>query len=195
MKKSLVRAALTLVVATLVTLPAAASAQTRTIDDATGDVFTYDTEGDTYAPSEQQVNVDLDDVVVKHAARKIVVRASYVDLKKTDGMVQYVLRFRTNEGLKRDVTVMAGGLFPAKGVVMLAKPNGDEVRCRGLQHDVDYGADDVTLTLPRRCVSNPRWVQAFTAAAYTADSGDYIDHGHISGMKEKIMWSKRIRRG
>ena len=198
MKTALFRAAL-VAAATVVLLPAAASAATVTIDDATDDVYVakYDeaTDTSTYEPVGTQVNVDLDAVTVKHSARKVVATAQYVDLKRSTNRYMYLLRLRTDEGVKRDVTVdtlMSGW----DGAVTFGKPNGSEVKCRGLGFAIDYAANTVSVKIPRRCLSNPRYVEAFTAGAGFTRGGDqYIDHGHISGMKEKVIWSERIRKG
>ena len=200
MKMPLFRAALTTAVVVVVALPVAASAASLTIDDATGDTHLgkYDesTDTTTYEPAGSQVNADLDRVVVKHTARVVRAKATYVDLKRSsDNAIMYMLRLRTNEGLKRDVlveTFMSG----KRGSVMFGKPNGDDAKCRGLDHVIDYAADSITITVPRRCLSGPRYVEAFTAAAALSDQGDqYIDHGHMAEMKEKVVWSEKVRKG
>ncbi len=199
MKMPLVRAALVVCAAALVVPVGAASAATVSIDDATDDTFLghYDEASDTttYEPAGSQVNVDLERVVVKHKSRVVVAKASYTDLARSGNQFMYALRLRTNEGLKRDVNVDT--LFSGwKGEVSLAKPNGNEVKCRGLSHAIDYTADTVTVKVPRRCLGAPRWVQVFTAALGFSDSGDfYVDHGHMADMKEKVVWSDRIRKG
>jgi hypothetical protein len=199
MKMRLLRAALVGTVVALVVPAGTASAATLSIGDATDDTFLgqYDEASDTttYAPAGSQRNVDLEKVVVKHTARSVVAKASYTDLARSGHQFMYALRLRTNEGVKRDVNVDT--LFSGwKGNVTLSKPNGNEVRCRGLSHAIDYAADTVRVTVPRRCLSAPRWVQAFTAAIGFSETGDfYIDHGHRADMVEKVTWSARIRRG
>lgn len=198
MKMPLFRAAL-VAAAAVVLLPAAATAATVTIDDATDDTYLakYDEASDTttYEPAGSQGNVDLDVVVVKHTARNVVATARYADLRRSGNRFMYLLRLRTNEGIKRDVTVdtmMAGW----KGGVSFGKPNGAELKCQGLGFAIDYAADTVSVKVPRSCLSKPRYVEAFTAGAGFSDAGDqYIDHGHISGMKEKVLWSDRVRKG
>lgn len=199
MHKPVSRAALA-AVGLVLALPVSASAATVTIDDATGDTYvgTYDesTDTSTYEPAGSQVNADLDDVVVKHTARVVRARARYVALNRSsDNAIMYMLRLRTNEGLKRDVlveTFMSG----KRGSVMFGKPNGDDAKCSGLEHLIDYAADTITVTVPRRCLSGPRYVEAFTAAAAMSDQGDqYVDHGHMAEMKEKVVWSEKVRKG
>jgi hypothetical protein len=198
MKMPLVRAAL-VAAATVVLLPVAASAASLSIDDATDDTYLakYDetTDTSTYEPAGSQGNVDLDGVVVRHTARTVTATATYADLRRTGNQFMYLLRLRTDEGLKRDVNVDT--LFSGwKGAVDLTKPNGDPVTCRGLDLAIDYTADTVTVKVPRACLSKPRYVQAFTIAAGFSEAGDqYIDHGHMPGMKEKVVWSDRIRKG
>ncbi|MGN6577260.1 MAG: hypothetical protein ACTHKG_16425 [Nocardioides sp.] len=203
MKMPLVRAALVVSAAALLVpagaLAAPAGAATLSIGDATGDTYLghYDEASDTttYEPAGWQVNVDLEKVVVKHKGRVVVAKASYTDLVRSGQQFMYALRLRTNEGLKRDVNVDTMFTGP-KGEVSLSRPNGNEVTCRGLSHDIDYAADTVTVRVPRSCLSAPRWVQVFTAAIGFSDTGDfYIDHGHMADMKEKVVWSDRIRKG
>jgi hypothetical protein len=202
MKMSLVRAALVVAAALVVptgVLVAPAGAATLSIGDATGDTYLghYDEASDTttYEPAGSQVNVDLANVVVKHTSRVVVAKASYADLTRSGQQFMYALRLRTNEGLKRDVNVDTLFTGPQGGVT-LSKPNGNEVSCRGLSHDIDYAADTVTVKVPRGCLSEPRWVEAFTAAIGFSDTGDfYVDHGHMAGMQEKVVWSDRIRKG
>jgi hypothetical protein len=199
MKMPLFRAALMTAVAVVVALPVAASAASLTIDDATGDTYVtkYDESTDTasYEPAGSQANVDLDRVRVKHTAAKVRATATYADLKRTsDTAIMYLLRLRTNEGLKRDLmveTFMSG----KKGSVMFSKPNGNEAKCPGLDHAIDYSADTITVTVPRRCLSAPRFVEAFTVAGGISGEGEqYIDHGHMDKMKEKVVWSEKVRK-
>ena len=200
MKMPLFRAALVTSAFAAVLLPVAASAASLTIDDATGDTYKarYDESTDTatYEPAGSQVNVDLDRVRVKHTTRTVRATATYADLKRTsDNAIMYLLQVRTNEGLKRELmvdTFMSG----KNGSVTFGKPNGDEVRCRGLNHVIDYAADTITVTVPRRCLSMPRYVEAFTLAAAISGEGEqYIDHGHMDAMKEKVVWSDKVRKG
>jgi hypothetical protein len=201
MKMPLVRAALAAaaLVVSAGALVAPASAATLSIGDATGDTYLghYDEGSDTttYETAGSQVNVDLERVVVKHTSRVVVAKASYADLTRSGQQFMYALRLRTDEGLKRDVNVDTLFAGP-RGEVALSKPNGTEVSCRGLSHDIDYAADTVTVKVPRRCLSAPRWVEAFTAAIGFSDTGDFsIDHGHMAGMQEKVVWSDRVRKG
>ena len=201
MKMPLVRAALAAaaLVVSAGALVAPASAATLSIGDATGDTYLghYDEGSDTttYETAGSQVNVDLERVVVKHTSRVVVAKASYADLTRSGQQFMYALRLRTDEGLKRDVNVDTLFTGP-RGAVSLSKPNGNEVSCRGLSQDIDYAADTVTVTVPRRCLGAPRWVEAFTAGIGFSDTGDfYVDHGHMAGMQEKVVWSERVRKG
>lgn len=199
MKMPLFRSALVPFTLAAVMLPVAASAASLSIDDATRDTYLtkYDetTDTSTYEPAGSQVNVDLDGVVVRHTADKVVATASYADLKRTDNRFMYLLRLRTDEGVRRDVTVET--LFSGwRGTVTFGKPNGDNVRCSGLDHAVDYAANTVRVSVPRGCLSKPRYVEAFTMAAGFSDAGNqYVDHGHMTAMREQVVWSARVRKG
>lgn len=195
MKKPLLRAALATVAAATLLLPTAASAETLALVDATEDTYRYDMESGTYVAAGSQVNVDLARMVVKHTDRRVLVKARYAELRRSGNDIMFLLRVRTNEGIKRDLTVetiMSGW----KGSAMIDKPNGDEVKCRGLRHDIDYDANVLTVSAPRTCFSKPRWVEAFVAAAGISPAGEqFIDHGHMAEMKEKVIWTERIRKG
>ena len=34
-----------------------------------------------------------------------------------------------------------------------------EVECNGLRHRIDYAANTVRISVPRRCLDRPRWVR------------------------------------
>ena len=202
MKMPLFRAALVTSALAVVLLPAgSATAAGTIIDDAVGDTWkaNYDdaTETESFEPGGSQVNVDLDKTVVKHKRGAVVVKAKYAELKRNDKILFLGLKLRTNEGVKRDAGVHTLGR--AKGEAYLADPRSmDDVRCRGLAHEIDYAANTVTLTVPRGCLSKPSWVQVSVGAFGIEDNetGDvYVDNGHNATSNEPKTWSEKVRRG
>ena len=174
----------------------AASAESLTVNDQVGDTWLDDYSGDveTYTPSGSWTNDDLVRTVVRHGDRRVVVKAKYADLKRSADPLILVVRLRTNESLKRDVAVET--VSSPRGSVMFAKHSGADVKCTGLTHDVDYDADRVTVSVPRSCLSNPRWVQATVGAvAMTDEYHVHVDNGHNTGHHEPNTWTARIRRG
>lgn len=206
MLKPSIRAALISTTLALVLVPAsAASAQSVSVEDASGDTwkstFNFETEEETVEPAGTQVNTDLVRTVVKHTGRKLVFTATYTDLKRDENRrYAFMSRVRTNEGVKREVGVDMFSRRGWGGTASVTKPSGREVPCRGLSHQVDYAADTVMLAVPRHCLSLPRWVQV-TVGAFSLDSGDgvtmtgYLDNGHNASADEPNTWTKRLRKG
>lgn len=200
MNTPLVRAALLAVTITATLLPApAASAATLAAPDAAGDVWksTFDpqTAEETVEPAGSQVNVDLVRTVVKHTDTRLVVVARYADLAKSTNRFFVYSQLRTDEGVKRDIGIDATMRW--SGTAFLMGPRG-EVRCDGLRHSVDYAADVATVSVPRSCLSKPRWVQTRTGAiGFPADgAGDeaYLDSASDDTADEPS-WTARVRRG
>lgn len=199
MNKPLVRAALLAATLAATLLPAGASAATLATADPAGDVWrsTFDpeTEEETVEPAGTQPNVDLTRTSVTHGASRLVVKARYADLERSTYRFFFFAELRTNEGLRRDLWVETtmrwsgdSALFGRRG----------ETRCRGLRHDIDYAADTVTLSVPRDCLSKPRWVQARVGAFAFAEDGEgndaYLDSATDETADEPA-WSARVRRG
>lgn len=200
MNTPLVRAALLAVTVTATLLPAAtASAATLAAPDTVGDVWksTFDPEtgAETVEPAGSQVNVDLVRTVVKHTDRRVVVVLRYADLARSTNRFFVYTQVRTNEGVKRDLGIDATMRWG--GDAFLMGPRG-EVRCDGLRHSVDYDADVATVSAPRSCLSNPRWVQTRTGAiGVPVDStGDEVllDSASDETAAEPT-WTARVRRG
>ncbi|MGZ4437721.1 MAG: hypothetical protein ACXVWU_00195 [Nocardioides sp.] len=197
------RAALPAVVAALVvTVTAgAASAASLTVKDPTGDTWQDTTtgSGDSYKAAGSHANTDLVRTVVRHTTTRLVVRATYADLTKSGPRLLFFFRLRTNEGLRRDSGVDTVGSL--SGTQHLTKPNGSSnLPCKGLSHTVDYSLNQVTVSIPRSCLSNPRWVQVVIGAMTL--SGDpsvvYLDNGQNTTSNDPTnpaLWTKRVYKG
>lgn len=195
----LVRAALLAAALTATLLPGAASAATLATPDAVGDVWrsTYDqdTGEETVEPAGTQLNVDLERTVLRHTATRLVLVGSYAQLERSTNRFFLFSEVRTNEGIRRDLgvdTTMRWG-----GTAFLMGPRG-EVRCPGLRHDIDYAADTVTVSVPRGCLSDPRWVQGRIGGFAFPEKGDgseaYLDSASDDTADEPT-WTPRVRRG
>lgn len=156
-------------------LPGAADAATLTVEDAVGDTWTTDYSQDgtvTDVPTGGQVNVDIAKTVIRYSSGRLKVKATYVDLDRSTNRFQLGLRLRTNEGLKRLAVVDAAVSQNWDGVHALGKLNGDELKCAGLSHAIDYDANTVSVGQP----------------TFTHDNG-------LSGGTEHAGWTGRVRAG
>ena len=205
MNKALVRAALvtsTLAAALLPVSPAAAA--TTALADPAGDVwratYNFETgEEGELEPAGSAPNVDLTRTVVKHSARRVVLTARYAELTKRTNRFAFAVQLRTNEGLKREIGVETFTREGWGGTAYFGSPKR-ELRCQGLTHEVDYGTDTVRASVPRACLSKPRWVQVRVMAVAFEDSTSnefvaYQDNGHDESGDEPTVWSGKVRRG
>ena len=198
--------ALTAAAALVVGAPATASAQTWQHDDPAGDVYHshYDdnTEEETEAIDPSVTEGDVVHTTVAHNPRKIVVTTRYRELTAPTGEADamYFVLVKTNEKVRRVVTVAADVDHP-RGVARLQKYDGHRARCRGLARSIDYTANTVTISVPRSCVSKPRWVRVAAANVRSQADADYttfddfIDDNNANGLGDEAALSPRLRRG
>ena len=160
-------AAAVLCAAALTSVPAAVQAQTRTNVDAAGDMVVLD--GETYSPAPERRLNDVRSTTLTHGATRLQVVVRYADLAKTNWQALYV-QVNTNEAVRRNVFLdvnppqWAGEIFMFNGGITT-------VPC-SIRHRVDYDANTMSVSFPRRCASSPRWVR-FTVASIS-DEGELI---------------------
>jgi hypothetical protein len=180
----------TLGLAAVLLAAAPASAAKLVIKDATGDVWH---DGSSYTEAGTVANADLKKVVVRHTRKVVVLKGTYTDLKKSDDLKWFVMFLRTNEKRRRFALVRTTPAKP-QGVHMLTNMSADNLKCAGVTHEIDYALNTITLSLPRTCLSNPRWVQAQGGAVLSesmvADEA-YVDDMATTGPEPKT-WSKRV---
>jgi hypothetical protein len=192
--------------AAMVVVPVtAAQAQTWRHADATGDVQSVGASSDANpTPAPDAVDPDVSKIRVTHGPRKVTMRVQFVDLA-AGKQVSYMFMFqlRTDERLHRDVVLDAGpGMW--RGQASFSSPHSD-LRCKGLGHNIDYVQNVVTVTVPRSCLSRPRWVQAGAGAAKFTGLGTttqdmstvmlYADDAGSDKIGNHLAWSPRIRKG
>jgi hypothetical protein len=174
-----------------------AAAQEFAVTDARGDVQAFVGESNTPTAAPDTKNGDIVRTVFRHNDRRISVRVKFVDLLRTGQFNGHVLRIVTNEKLRRDVTVMTGPNF-WRGTAEMSRPNGTPVDCE-IQHKIAYDTNVVTLSFPRSCVSDPRWVRLGLGSVTSSADGSkgYLDDAQLSGRvnPETVKLSGRIRRG
>jgi hypothetical protein len=124
------------------------------LDDGPGDVWQI-------APRVVRAKVPAIDVrrtVVQVAQGRVRVSSRFVDLR-TRGLLTYDVGLRTPRGLYY-VDVVAGPRTRTGRVEELVDPSGDEVDCRGLEHELDAARDVMTVDVPLACLGGPPWVAA-----------------------------------
>jgi hypothetical protein len=190
---------------------APALAQSRSLDDGTGDVWSAGVasgprqtqvvervaaaaRGVTQAQPGERVNGDLVSTKVNHTVKAVRATATYDRLVRNTDSFQYVMALKRQDG--KEFWVYAGATPDDRnGSITLSKANGDKVKCGGKEHEVSYAKDQITFSIPRSCLGKPRWVKYESAAiVYDAANNYFIDDA-ASDQSTPSEWSARLHKG
>lgn len=181
----------------MVPLAGSASAETLTVRDAARDVVSTPiaSEG-AYRPAPERREGDALKMRVAHNKSniRVVLRLDQLTrAKKTQAF--HVVSFRTNERRHGDLVLYVAGK-QWQGTRTWDGPGGVE-KCRGLRTHIDYANDTVTAVVPRKCLSNPRWVKVGAGTGTIAKRRVFVDDFNRSGIMEDddLSFSARVRRG
>lgn len=131
-----------------VAVAAPASAETYRHTDPARDVTAQD------GPRPDVKNGDIRDVRFEHARRNVTLRATFRDLAREGEGLQQFVQVETPTATYQ--FLVAAGPDNWSGEFY---PFGDGTGCGGTDFRLDYGRNVFTLSLPRGCVGNPRWVK------------------------------------
>ena len=194
---------------------ATAHAQTANVNDRSGDVWraTHD-EADPYVAVNSPLNADIDRTRVQHGTRDLVLTTTYQRLARRDHAVFPIWTIRTGDDTRYSAAVLAGpGDWPGQAFFFtsstpplllrtpalgegLGEGGGEgEGECPGMTHDIDYGADTITISVPRTCLGEPERVRVrSTAQASSEDDESWYDNGHNRGHSQKG-WTRLLHAG
>ena len=186
-----VAAAPALCAALVASTPSAAQAQTVTDADAVGDMLEIITDV-TSAPAPDETVADVLSTRLTHGVDRIRIRVEHVDLRRTAYYGLYVTML-THEDVHRLVNLED---WPGRAAeISMTNRREREVTC-AVRHSVDYAAEVVRVSFPRRCASDPRWVR-FGAATLSSgtDDGFYVDDAlRDESMNDDLVMSGRVYR-
>ena len=190
-------AMLTLAVALSAALvPVAAHAGTYSAPDASGDVVMYDFSGDSETPVKVPDRTDGDIVNsrVVHGPNRLTMEVRYRDLVASGGTIVHDFRIGTNNHRVREIGIVAGpGKWQGRHVVV--NKRGKRVRCHGVHWSLQYGANLVRVSVPRRCLGNPKWVHVGIGTLEETGSSLYLDDANTNGtFGETTKWGPRVYR-
>ena len=153
--------------------PASAQAQTVSDADTVGDMITFN-DDDAVVLAPERTRNDVSNTTLAHGARRVAIKVNYVDLKKRTGEFQSLhILMKTNEGARRHVALVAEPQLWS-GATMMFRGNGASMRC-AVRHAIDYDANVMRVSFPRRCASNPRWVKFRIGVSAQGDDGYFAD--------------------
>ncbi|MET3961701.1 hypothetical protein ABIE44_001635 [Marmoricola sp. OAE513] len=178
--------------------PEPPSSTVATVDPAS-DVQRYSThvpEPLPQYPAPNQTQGDITGSRLTHKSKTIRLRLRFAELDKVGYLHGYSIRFH---GAKVDRSVVFAA-YPGKRTpidrvaywrgdkpVLLGK-FGNPRKCSGLKATISYKYDNVLVVIPRRCLGNPRWIEAGPRvstrfAGANSSEVNYFDDAYSSGGK------------
>lgn len=187
---------LAMAAATTVLVPSAAHADSVTNSDPAGDVVSYDTSSGSDTPTKEpgQAEGDIVNSGVVHGLRVVKMAMRYRELTASGAGENHFFRIGTNEHRIREVYIEAGpGHW--QGRAHFSAPSGRTVRCWAMRFRIDYTKNVVHLSVPRSCLSRPRWVHVGMGTATLTDPKVFVDDAHTNGhIGENPKWGQIIYR-
>lgn len=158
----------------VVAVPASAHAE-RAIDrDAVGDMTSWREPDYTAAPAPARARNDVRRTALTHGAKRVAIRVAYRELARAAGERQQLSIFMvTNEKHARYLMVDAQRRFWS-GLATLFNEDDDRLQC-SIRHSINYATNVTTVNFPRRCISNPRWVEFYVTTHVYTSNADFMD--------------------
>ena len=171
-----------------------------TIIDARGDMWRMPQDGPPLVAAPRQRRGDIRRTTIRHGVHAFNVRTQFSELARRLQYQGFVIRVRTNAGVRRYITIAAGKFGPRtfwRGFVSVERPNGPDVDCAAA-HRINYTTNVIRLRVPRSCLNDPQWVQANVISLGefgrpAAQSRAFFDNAH--GPNRRLNdWSRRLHR-
>jgi hypothetical protein len=165
-----------------------AYADTWSRADERGDVqkLTFRRSGEVVKPARNDRRTDITRVTANHGDRRLSLRIHVRDLRLADTRSVDV-RIKTATG-PYNVAVEVSDL----STVYKHGP-----WCPRLRHDLDYDANLITISVPRRCLDNPRWVRIgvrmSTVNFSVRNPAVHVDDA-LSGRRAEFTWRATLGR-
>jgi hypothetical protein len=146
-----------------------------TLEDPVGDVWLLNEE--TQEPVRvEMAEADVLRATAVHGRKQVRIEMEYADLRRRHPQSYGVDVFM---GPERHTWI---GLEAADGHwggrTRFYSDRDDAQECDGLRGSVDYAADTVALSIPRRCLGRPDWVRLMLYSHLGEDGPGYFDNPH-----------------
>ncbi len=176
--------------------PLPAYADTFTTRDAARDVLSQGIDDDIPTkPEPNRIEGDALAMRVTHGPQRVRITLRTAQLTRDPATsAVHVFGLRTNEARRAELTIYVHGKHWQGERTW--RVNGRERTCHGLRSRIDYEADTVRVVVPRRCLSNPRWVRAGGGSGVLTGDRLYADDVSLDGrIGDDVAFGPRIRRG
>jgi hypothetical protein len=140
--------------------PSAANAQIRNWTDGKHDEWQVqftNSAKPTWSTAPHARNADIRHVMVRYAAKHLVIKEHFVDLKPTNKGMVLVGAVRTSTGVLGAWLIVATAQKP-HGSALFASSSSGRAHCH-VVHSVNYAKNRARISIPSSCLNNPRWVK------------------------------------
>lgn len=135
----------------------------------------------------RQAHGDIVRTTFRHSENAVWMRMRFRELARTGDSLIALVRLRTNEGVYREVSVVAWAprhkVGPGwRGGIDVERRDHSLVDCGAARH-ISYSTNAILFRLPRTCLDNPRWFRAnavFVAFRYGKNQTVLLDGGNNS---------------
>jgi hypothetical protein len=157
-------AVLALTAAAVVLAPTTALADTLSKADTSGDVLKASGPSGGAVDPTRAIG-DITRTVITHGPSNVKVKVFFRDLQKV-GKIVTIIPVKTDKGYRRFEIVAGPGKY--YGTVTVRNAKDKKVTCKTTR-TIDYAANTALLVVPRKCLSNPRWVRVGAGVLSTQD--------------------------
>jgi hypothetical protein len=180
-------------------VPTAASANSNSHTDSTGDLQSIASDaqghitGTTTVPEPTATQGDVTRIKATNGARTVKVVMRFAELN-TGGLAQVHEVFIATKKMRRVALVSA---YPGKwgGKSILRTPQGKKVRC-SVHHHIDYAHNKVVVKVPSSCVGRPKVIKVGAFELMLDGSKVFFDdaYAHLGAWTDDVGLSPKIRR-
>ncbi len=176
-----------------------AMAETRTTHDARHDVVRLAADGPSTAGHVVHQRRSGDVISMRttygHARVRVTLRyATLAPVTSKKRQVVHIVTLRTDTGHRSNVSLVVSR-NQSQGQRLFERDDSIS-RCRGLHTRVDYHRDRVRFSIPRACLSNPRWVRVGGGGGVLTDRWLYADDVSSKGtVQDDLVLGPRVHRG
>lgn len=176
-----------LILIPLVAAPAVAAE--LTVEDAVGDMWKVDNFSDDFVPAPNARNGDFIRTKFNHTATRVIMKSEFVELRapRRDQLLDFEARMRDENGKKHIISVVQGDGFSD---AQLSTYRGSSVRCN-VSYKVDYDANMVRTSFPRRCIDNPESLQFTAVNVWYRGNAMYFDNPH-NPTADYSVWTAKV---
>jgi hypothetical protein len=184
-------AAAATVLSAIVGIAGPASADRVIHRDARHDVMkiVFANESDQLTPAPHRHEGDVTRAMIDHRYRRVVIKLRYAELTRSSAHIEIAQLHTSNQAFFGLILI---GLGDGHDRVQLESREG--TGCKGLWSEVDYRANTIKLSVPRRCLDNPEWVRAGVGFITQNSKAIFLDDALSNRVRNQLTMTRRLYR-